>query len=166
MTWLLVVVMLIGLIVIAGVGINSLSGRGVSLVSLPSTATMLPRIRLIYNKDLFIIYNATGQTVSLEGIGFRRNEANNQLFRAVDFGTTTVRSFHTQQCLGMQRIGPDQPLPAACSADTVPLNFGDVNIFWAPRSDKDAVTTFVVQKGEQIMQTCSMNLNTCEFALP
>lgn len=164
---LLPVVMLLSAVIVGAAGLYALSATSLNLPTAPPTQTIGPRIRLIYNKDLFIIYNPTGRTVSLEGIAFHRDEANGHLYKASAFGANTHKSFRAGGCLGMQRVGGSgNSLPIVCSADTDPLNFDDTNVFWAPKSDSDTVTRFVVQKGSQVLQTCWMHLDTCEFELP
>src|SRR5262249_5792064 len=119
--------------------------------------------RLLYSNDLFVIYNATTQTISLEDIALRRNEPKNSANPTVLSG-----SLEAGKCLAMERRKPqDVPLPIICPPDTeAPTQYDGSNIFWVPRDEKNPVTTFLVEKHGQPVQTCSMNLNPCEFPPP
>jgi serine/threonine protein kinase len=136
-------------------------------IRLPPTPTIAPRVRLIYSKDTFAIYNATGQVVSLEGVTFVRNDLSSPAFEAAMFGDRAHKALPAGQCLRLKmRSANDHAWPQVCGPQTTAKIMEDSNaIFWAMRSDNDPVTTFLVKRSGQILQTCSMRLNTCEFSL-
>src|SRR5258708_6329474 len=136
-----------------------------------STPTPLPaaRIRLIYSPDWFVVYNASGEPVSLEGVSFVRGDQPDRVFDAARFGATTYKNLGAGQCLQIwMTTANDHSLPMVCGPKTQnnPLSFTDpVIIFWALHGDKDVVGTFLVMRNRTPLQTCSMHVNTCEFAL-
>jgi tRNA A-37 threonylcarbamoyl transferase component Bud32 len=134
---------------------------------LPPTPTPAPRVRLIYSKDTFAIYNATGQVISLEGVTFVRNDLVSLPFEAALFGDRAHKALPAGQCLRLRMdTADDRAWPQVCGPQTRPMIIKDPNaIFWAMRDDKDPVTTFLVKRGGMTLQTCLMRLNTCEFSL-
>ncbi len=132
----------------------------------PSEIAVSPRVRLIYTKDAFVIYNATGQAISLEGVTFVRNDPSSRPFEAALFGDRTHKALPAGQCLQIRmRTTDEHSIPQMCGPQTKPLILDSSIIFWAVRNDKDQVTTFLVNRGGKTLQTCSMRLNTCEFSL-
>jgi len=135
-------------------------------VQMPAEATVAPRVRLIYTKDAFVIYNATGQTISLEGVTFIRDDPTSRPFEAAQFGDRAHKALPAGQCLQIRMRSTDErSIPQMCGPQTKPLILDSSIIFWSPRSDKDQVSTFLVNRTGKTLQTCSMRLNTCEFSL-
>jgi hypothetical protein len=135
-------------------------------VQMPGDATVTPRIRLIYTKDAFVIYNATGQTISLEGVTFVRDDPTSRPFEAAQFGDRSHKALPAGQCLQIRmRTTDERSIPQMCGPQTKPLILDSSIIFWSPRSDRDQVSTFLVNRAGKTLQTCSMRLNTCEFSL-
>ncbi len=165
----LVPVLVLIALVLAGVAIYSLTPKGESPAIVPPAPapTASPRVRLIYSRDSFAIYNATGQVVSLEGITFVRDDPASVPFAVAQFGERTHKALPAGQCLRIKLQNVDDlSLPMVCGPQTKPLIYQDPRIeFWAMRDDKDPVTTFSVKRGTRTLQTCSMRLNTCEFSL-
>lgn len=132
-----------------------------------STATPLPpRIRLIYSRDWFAIYNPTGNTVSLRGITFARGDGSGTFDPSRYLGEQTISSLGDKQCLRIRLDkGDDKTAPVFCGPQNRVGLITDPNArFWLPFSDKDA--TFIVRRDQTVLQTCLLMLNTCEFALP
>jgi serine/threonine protein kinase len=132
----------------------------------PLSAT---RIRLIYTPDWFVVYNASGQPVSLEGITFVRGDQPDRVFDAARFGATTYKNLGAGQCLQIWiTTASDHTLPMVCGPKPQgnALSYTDpAIIFWALHGDKDVVGTFLVTRNRTPLQTCSMRVNTCEFSL-
>jgi hypothetical protein len=72
------------------------------------------------------------------------------------------------QCLRIKmRSFDDKAQPLVCGVQNAPRIYDRADIiFWAMRGDTDSISTFLVKRGDQVLQTCSMRLNTCEFPLP
>jgi len=165
-TWPVIIV----LVVVAGVFLAlSMVFRNEppSYTGLPTTATPTLRVRLIYSKDAFAIYNPSGQVISLEGVSFVRNDPASRPFEASQLGERTHKALPAGQCLRIRaRNVDDRAMPLVCGPQTKPYIYEDPNfVFWAMRSDQDTTTTFLVNRNGRTLQTCSMRLNTCEFPL-
>ncbi len=134
-------------------------------VVLPPGPTPAPKIQLIYGPDAFTIYNATGGTVSLKGVSFIRNDTTSSPFAASKFGAQSHKSLAAGQCLRIVlRRAVEQPAPAACNGQARLLIFEDPTVlFWAVHGATDLTRSFRVERDDQVLQTCLMHLNTCEF---
>ncbi len=131
-----------------------------------ATPEVPPHVRLIYSKDTFAVYNATGQPVSLENVIFVRDDPAARPYEASRFGDRH-KALPAGQCLRikMDKVD-DRAFPQVCGPQIKAQIFQDPSaIFWAMRDDKDPVTTFLVKRGDRTLQTCSMRLNTCEFSV-
>src|SRR5258708_34757885 len=83
-----------------------------------ATPTVVPaaRVRLIYGKDWFVLYNATGQQINLEGISFVRNDPNSKPWEAARFGATTHKNLSAGNCLALKMTTPDpNVVPLVCN---------------------------------------------------
>ncbi len=161
---LLLIAALIGAAIVA----TSRAGVGTSFAAFTSASpTPANRMRLIYSKDSFYVYNSTGALVSLEGISFVRNDQTSLAFDAARFGDRTFRNFAAGQCLLIApRTADGTNNPDLCKTPAKIWPYEDPSfIFWAMKSDKDPVDTFLVTKDKTPIQTCSMRVNTCEFVL-
>jgi serine/threonine protein kinase len=166
---------LLGLVVLVGTILGGivLYGAMTTARPIPSLAAIQPaptveaRVRLIYTKDTFAIYNATGQQISLENVSFVRSDPSGRPLEAAIFGDKLHKQLPTGQCLQIRmRSSDERSLPLVCGPQTKPRIYEDpAIIFWAMRSDNDPVTTFQVNRRGRTLQTCSMRLNTCEFSL-
>src|SRR5262249_52681169 len=87
-----------------------------------------------------------------------------QPFSIDQFGERTLRQFPGQSCLRVRaQNADDSNIPFVCSKTLVkslPWNAP----FWLMR-DNDPVSTFSIMQGNQVIKTCSMRVNTCEFPL-
>jgi serine/threonine protein kinase len=126
-----------------------------------------PSIRLIYDSDMFTVYNASGQTVSLENVSFVRSDLSSR-FNVALFGDRAHKVFQAGQCLRIQTHSSANPVfPQICGPQVAPWTLTNPkDMFWLPRDENDQTATFTVQMRDQTLQTCSMGLNTCEFSLP
>jgi hypothetical protein len=163
-----VLLLLVALVFGAAAALNQVFAPPGGEIRLPPTPAVAPRVRLIYSKDTFAIYNATGQIASLEGVTFIRNDPSSLAFEAAIFGERAHKGLPAGQCLRLKmRSADDRAWPQVCGPQTIAKIMEDSNaIFWSMRNDNDPITTFLVKRSGQILQTCSMRLNTCEFSLP
>jgi tRNA A-37 threonylcarbamoyl transferase component Bud32 len=164
----LALALLVVLVLGAAAALNQVVTPPGGQIRLPSTPVVAPRIRLIYSKDTFAIYNATGQVASLEGVSFVRDDPSSLPIEAAIFGDRAHRALPAGQCLRLKMsYADDRAWPQVCGPQTIAKIWVDSKaIFWAMRSDDDPVTTFLVKRSGQVLQTCSTRLNTCEFSLP
>ncbi|MEP7289680.1 MAG: serine/threonine-protein kinase [Chloroflexota bacterium] len=165
---MIIVLITLGVVIVTNANVLTAS----SLSNLFATATPIPpRIRLIYSKDSFVVYNATDQTVSLEGISFVRVDQPNRPYDAAQFGTTTYKNLGAGQCIRIRmRSADEHGLPSSCTQQLKILIYDDpIIIFWAARNKEEPTTFQVVRKVDKttttVLQTCSMSVNTCEFSL-
>jgi serine/threonine protein kinase len=167
--WRLLGVVALIALALVGLGLYNLMPRGGLIGGAVALQPPAPpsRVRLIYSKDTFAIYNPTGQSISLEGIVFMRNDAAGRPYEASRFGDRIHKALPTGQCLRLRMNNvDDQAFPLICGPQTKPQIYDDRNIvFWTMRDDKDTTDSFLVKRGERILQICSMRLNTCEFSL-
>ncbi len=163
----LLVSLLGGLAAVWLLNLQSASQR-VSVDALSTAAPLPPRLRLIYSKDWFAIFNPTGKTVSLRGISFTRGEStDNRVFEPVRYlSETAVNSLADGQCLRIRLDRTDdRSAPVFCGPQNrVGVITDPTARFWLAQSDKDA--TFVVKRDQTVLQTCLLWLTTCEFSLP
>jgi serine/threonine protein kinase len=130
---------------------------------IPST-----RLRLIYSATSLSIYNASGKTVSLEGLFFTRGDSSKrfEMIRFDDVDEQGYKRFAAGQCLRIE-AGDGSVMPHICGPQNAPLLLKSANdIFWTSPSEADPVNTFLVKFGNTTLQTCAISLNTCEFVLP
>jgi serine/threonine protein kinase len=137
-------------------------------MAVPPLPRVEARVRLIYNQDALVIYNATSEVVSLEGISFVRDDNSARPFLASQFGDRTHRALPVGQCLRIvKRSAVDRDRPMVCNGQVRPLIYDDLTVvFWATRGLGDITRSFRVERNGAVLQVCSMRLNTCEFALP
>ncbi len=165
---LMVIPLVIVLLLAAGLIYLALRTDGASdMVDLQPPDPAPAQIRLIYSQNTFAVYNATGQTVSLEGVSFIRNDSASMPFRALEFGDRLHKALQGGQCLRLSVGSVDQTtFPFVCGPQTKLLGYSDPNfIFWAMRGETDSTSTFLVKRGDKTLQVCSMRLNTCEFSI-
>ncbi len=153
-------------LVLGGAGVL-LPRVGQSGGALSSTPVPAARVRLIYSRETFAVYNPTTQPVSLENVVFVRDDPAGQPYEALRWGDRVHKALPAGQCLRLRlKTVDDRAFPLVCGPQTKVLIFDDrTPVFWAIRDDKDPVTTFLVKRGDRILQTCSMKLNTCEFSV-
>ncbi len=169
------VIILLLLIALVGGGYLVVKNLGTTpvlagLFSTPSPMP-IPDVKLIYSKDSFYIYNNTSQTISLEGISFKRNEQGALAFDANKFGDPTYKNLAAKQCFYIAPLhASQQNNPDICKTPQKGWLYEDDNtswIFWTMKNDKDPVDNFLVLKrGGAVLQQCPTRVNTCEFSLP
>jgi hypothetical protein len=115
---------------------------------------------------MFTVYNASGQTISLENVSFMRSDLSNR-FNAALFGDRAHKVLEAGRCLRIQLRSGTPAFPQICGPQVAPWTLNKQSeMFWQPHDANDPPSTFVVQRRDQTLQTCSMRLNTCEFTLP
>jgi serine/threonine protein kinase len=156
------------MLLVVGFGVYSFLPKSPALNSLPPDAPTDPRVRLIYSREAFFIYNATNQPINLENVSFVRNDPAGVAYEAAQLGDRIHRALPPHQCLRIKmRSFDDKAQPLVCGVQNAPRIYDRADIiFWAMRGDTDSISTFLVKRGDQVLQTCSMRLNTCEFPLP
>ena len=163
----------------------------VERISSPQSALVLgsinptasaPRVRLIYSRDWFAIYNPTGAVVNLHGLTFVRGNGSDSglAFDPAKFlSEQAVAALDNGHCLIIGLNKPDDknvPLPCSNSGSggtggsAQKSRFGTITDqnarFWLPLSDNVNTANealFSVKRDQTILQTCRASLNTCEF---
>jgi hypothetical protein len=130
-------------------------------MSVPPLPMVEPRVRLIYSPDTIVIYNPTGEVVSLDGVSFRTNETQPL---ALTTGTLAAG-----KCLGIvnKRSAADHVWPLVCNRQLQSaISVDSKLVFWATHGIGDITRSFRVERNGEVLQVCWIRLNTCEFAVP
>jgi serine/threonine protein kinase len=157
-------IFLLGLTGLSAVALRDLNTP--IIIAPDSTVTPIPpRLRLVYSEHWLAIFNATQNSVSLDGVTFAR--ANLTFDPSHQVGSQALKNMPSGGCVQI-RITGDSDTSAPFMCDSQPdkhLIFIQPSArFW--QASTDGALTFTVRQAQTVLQTCQIILNTCDFSLP